>query len=126
MSGVFRNIDHPPFTARRVCTPPLLARGDDTLAGWRGGGGSIVRKTPDTALHSIYVSTLCFIHTSTHTVQLKRQLLGGPSFLAGFNRHLRPPLPPPDCLSPIQPLYTMREGKYGLSSPERRKIEDRP
>ncbi len=24
----------------------------------RGGGGSIVRKTPDTALYSIYVSTL--------------------------------------------------------------------
>ncbi len=55
MSGVFRN------TARRVCTlctPPLLVRGEDTLAGGRGGGGSIVRKTPDTALYSIYVSTL--------------------------------------------------------------------
>jgi hypothetical protein len=34
-------------------------RGEDTLAGWRGGRGSIVRKTPDTALYSIYVSTLC-------------------------------------------------------------------
>ncbi len=33
-------------------------QGEDTLAGWRGGGGSIVRKTPDTALNSIYVSTL--------------------------------------------------------------------
>ncbi len=32
--------------------------GEDTLAGWRGGWGSIVRKTPDTALYSIYVSTL--------------------------------------------------------------------
>ncbi len=47
-----------PLTARRVCTPPPLVRGEDTLAGWRGGGGSIVRKTPDTALYSIYVSTL--------------------------------------------------------------------
>jgi hypothetical protein len=36
--------------------PPLTARrGEDTLAGWRRGGGSTVRKTPDTALYSIYV-----------------------------------------------------------------------
>ena len=58
MSGVFRNIDPTPhpLTARRVCTP--LVRGEDTLDGWRGGGGSIVRKTPDTALYSICVSTL--------------------------------------------------------------------
>jgi hypothetical protein len=27
--------------ARRVCTPPPLVRGEDTLPGWRGGGGSI-------------------------------------------------------------------------------------
>jgi hypothetical protein len=38
-------------------TPPLV-RGEDTLAGWRGGGGSIVLKTPVTALYSTYVSTL--------------------------------------------------------------------
>ncbi len=56
MSGVFRNID--PLTARRVCTkPPFFVRGEDTLAGWRGGGGSIFWKTPDTALYSINVST---------------------------------------------------------------------
>jgi hypothetical protein len=43
-----------PLTARpRVCTPPPLGVGEDTLAGWRGGGGSIVRKTPDTALYSL-------------------------------------------------------------------------
>jgi hypothetical protein len=62
-----------PLIARRVCsvpppppppahTPPLV-RGEDTLAAWwRWGGGSIVRKTPDTALYSIYsiyVNTLC-------------------------------------------------------------------
>jgi hypothetical protein len=35
-----------------------LVRGEDTLARGRGGGGSIVRKTPDTALYSIYVCTL--------------------------------------------------------------------
>ncbi len=41
----------PPF-------PPPLVRGEGTIAGWRGGGGSIVRKTPDTALYSIYAITL--------------------------------------------------------------------
>jgi hypothetical protein len=49
-----------PLTARLVCIPPPLVRGEDTLAPWRGGGGSIVRKTPDTGLYSIYVSTLWF------------------------------------------------------------------
>jgi hypothetical protein len=39
MSGVFQNIDTPPPTARRVCTPPPLVRGEDTLACWRGGLG---------------------------------------------------------------------------------------
>jgi hypothetical protein len=56
MSGVFRNIVPHPLTARRVCTPLPLVRGEDTLTGWKGGGGSIVRKTPDTALYSKYVS----------------------------------------------------------------------
>jgi hypothetical protein len=28
-----------PLNARRVCTPPPLVRGEDTLAGLRGGGG---------------------------------------------------------------------------------------
>jgi hypothetical protein len=49
-----------PLTARRVCTRPPLVRGEDTLNGWRGGGGSIFCKTPDTALYSTYVSTLWF------------------------------------------------------------------
>jgi hypothetical protein len=59
MSGVFRNIGPlPPH--RGECVPPRLwCGGEDILAGWRGGGGSIVRKTPDTVLYSIYVSTLC-------------------------------------------------------------------
>ncbi len=57
-TGVFRNIDPLPLTVRRMCTPPPLVRGEDTLAGGRGGGGSIVRKPPDTALYSINVSTL--------------------------------------------------------------------
>jgi hypothetical protein len=36
MSGVLWNID------RRVWIPPPLVRGEDTLAGWRGGGELIV------------------------------------------------------------------------------------
>ncbi len=54
MSGVFRNIDppppHRPASVYYVVYPPSLLRGEDTLAGWRGGGGSTIRKTPDTAL----------------------------------------------------------------------------
>ncbi len=49
----------PPHRPGNVYPPPVV-RGEDRLAVWRGGGGSIVRKTPDTALSSIYVSTLCF------------------------------------------------------------------
>ncbi len=54
MSGVFRNIDPPPPHRPEGVhpPPPPLVRGEDTLAGWKGGGGSIVRKTPDTALYS--------------------------------------------------------------------------
>jgi hypothetical protein len=41
MSGVFQNIDPRPLTDRRVCTPPPLVRGKDTLAGWRGGAWGV-------------------------------------------------------------------------------------
>jgi hypothetical protein len=60
MSGVYRNIDPPPPHRHASVYPPPspMVRGEDTLDGWRWGGGSIVRKTPDTALYSIYVSTL--------------------------------------------------------------------
>jgi hypothetical protein len=38
MSGVFQNID-PPLPHRPASVyHPLLVRGKDTLAGWRGGG----------------------------------------------------------------------------------------
>ncbi len=57
--------------------PPPLVRGEDTLAGWRGGWGSIVWKTQGTALYSTYVSTLCFY----------------PSKIRVFRRALCPPLP---------------------------------
>ncbi len=57
MSDVFRNIDPSP-PGECVYPPPSLVRGEGTLAGWRGGGGYIVRKTPETALYSEFVSTL--------------------------------------------------------------------
>jgi hypothetical protein len=47
MSRVIRNIDP---TLR-----PAFVAGEDTLAGWRGGGGSIFWKTQDTALYSTYI-----------------------------------------------------------------------
>jgi hypothetical protein len=61
MSGVFQNIDPHSLTARRVCTPPPLVLGEDTFAGWRGGG-SIFWKTLDTALYSSYVITLWILY----------------------------------------------------------------
>ncbi len=62
MSGVFRNIDPPPPSPPGECVPPRLwcGGGEDTLAGWRGGWGSIVRKTPDTMLCTLYNICKCF------------------------------------------------------------------
>jgi hypothetical protein len=51
MSGGFQNIDPPPPHPLTSVYAPAFGAG-------RGGGGSIVWKTPDTALYSIYVSTL--------------------------------------------------------------------
>ncbi len=70
MSGVFQNIDPPPPSppGECVCTPPLV-RGEDTLAGWRGGGGSIFWKTPDTALYSTYVRWNLFLLYSVTRLQ---------------------------------------------------------
>ncbi len=68
-----------PLTARRVCNPPPLVKGEDTLAGWRGGGGSIVRKTPDTALYSIYVSTLWLIQSRNADKERNLRLVPTPS-----------------------------------------------
>jgi hypothetical protein len=58
MAGAFKNIDSPSPSPPGEYVPPPLVRGEDTLAGWRGGGGSIFWKTSDTALYSTYVSTL--------------------------------------------------------------------
>jgi hypothetical protein len=60
MSGVFQNIDPPPpHRPASVYFPPLV-RGEDTLAGRRGGwgGGVNILEDADTALYSTYVSTL--------------------------------------------------------------------
>jgi hypothetical protein len=55
MSGVFQNIDPPPPHRPASVHPPAFgAGGGHTRWGERGwGGGSIVRKTPDTGLYSI-------------------------------------------------------------------------
>jgi hypothetical protein len=61
MSGVFRNIDPPPpHRPASVYPPPpnFWCGGRTQSLGGEVVGGSIVRKTPDTALYSIYVSTL--------------------------------------------------------------------
>jgi hypothetical protein len=57
MSGVFQNIDPHPLTPWRVCIPHAAfgAGGEHTRWVERGCRGSLVRKTPDTALYSIYV-----------------------------------------------------------------------
>ncbi len=53
VSGVFRTIDPrppPSLPLARVCPPPAPKAGGYTLAGRWGGGGSILRKTPDIGL----------------------------------------------------------------------------
>jgi hypothetical protein len=60
MSGVFRNIDPQPITARRMC---LWCGGRTHSLGGEGVGGSIVRKTSDTALYSIKISALWLQHS---------------------------------------------------------------
>jgi hypothetical protein len=67
MSGVFQNIDPPPpHRPASVYPLPAFGAGEDTLAGWRGGGGSIVRKTPDTALYSTYICKHFVIARNSH------------------------------------------------------------
>jgi hypothetical protein len=61
MSGVFRNIDPPPPPHRpaSMYPPAFGAGGGHTRWVERGWGVNIVRKTPDTAVYSIYLRTLC-------------------------------------------------------------------
>ncbi len=76
-----------PLTARRVCPPLPLVRGEDTLAGWKGGGGSI-----DNALCSKYVSTLWY-------ASLKFQIspVDGRAGVVGEPLRVLPDLPWPRC-----------------------------
>ncbi len=57
-----------PLTAWRVCTPHAFGAGGEHTrwveSGW-GGGGSITRKTPGTALYSIYVCKYFYALQST-------------------------------------------------------------
>jgi hypothetical protein len=39
MSGIFQNIDPSPLSRPGECVTPAFGAGEDTLAGWRGGGG---------------------------------------------------------------------------------------
>jgi hypothetical protein len=57
MAGVFLNNDPPPPSPPGECVSPAFGAGEDTLAGWRGGGSIFWKKT-GTALYSTYVSTL--------------------------------------------------------------------
>jgi hypothetical protein len=82
VSGVFRNIDPPPIPSPPgECVPPRLWCGGRTHSqGGEGVGGQLVRKTPDTALYSIYVSTLW---PDVSALFVFRQMLeGGRSMLA--------------------------------------------
>jgi hypothetical protein len=55
MSGASEILTPTPLTARRVCA---FGAGGGHARRVERGWGSIVRKTPDTALYSIYLSTL--------------------------------------------------------------------
>jgi hypothetical protein len=68
MSDVFQNIDSPPPSPPSECVPPPLVRGEDTLAGWRGGGGVNIWEDADTALYSTYVSTLWVAYLCTRII----------------------------------------------------------
>jgi hypothetical protein len=57
MSGVFRNIDPPTPSPPAECVPPRCG-GEDTLAGWGGGGGAIVSVVLEDARHC-FVLYLC-------------------------------------------------------------------
>jgi hypothetical protein len=103
MPGVFRNIDPPPPHRPACVYPPPLVRGGGHTR-W-GGGGSIVRKTPDTALYSIYVRTLWCrgIHSAC---QMDQEIGSAPLFPSQapsrlMNSYRRPDLLPafPDCPS---------------------------
>jgi hypothetical protein len=61
MSGVFQNIDPPPPHRPAKVYPSPLVRGEDTLAGWRGGGGQYFGRR-QTQLCTLHMQVLCGSH----------------------------------------------------------------
>jgi hypothetical protein len=59
MSGVFQNIDPPPPHRPASAYLPAFGAGGGHTRWVEKGWGSIFWKTPDTALYSTYVITLC-------------------------------------------------------------------
>jgi hypothetical protein len=99
-----------PLTARRVCTPSPLVRGEDTLAGWKVGGRSIFWKTPDTALYSTYVSTLCSKVPPSPTGGREMGRYGAPSLFPAHPFVILPPSPPPRPYpSPLNRVIVMSD-----------------
>jgi hypothetical protein len=66
MPGVFRNIDpspsHPLLSPHGECVPPAFGAGGGRSRWVERGGGSIVRKTADTALYSVLNICKYFLH----------------------------------------------------------------
>jgi hypothetical protein len=80
MAGVFLNIDPPHPSPPGECVP--LVRGEDTLAGWRGGWGV---KILEDARHSSVLSVCKYFVGQTHSLFCDSPLLSGRD----------PPPPPP-------------------------------
>ncbi len=70
MSGVFQNIEPPPPHPLASVYPPPLERWEDTLAGWRGGGGLIFQKTPDIRFASYSIIPLRIYPSIFHPPKL--------------------------------------------------------
>ncbi len=64
MSGVFQNIDPSP-PGECVPPPPAFGAGGGHTRWVERGWGVNSSETPDTALYSMYVSTLCFSHKAS-------------------------------------------------------------
>jgi hypothetical protein len=71
MSGAFQNIDPPPphpLASVYPTTPPMV-RGEDTLAGWRGGWGGGVNIFEDARHSSVrYICKYFVLYILEHKV----------------------------------------------------------
>jgi hypothetical protein len=84
MSGVFRNTDPPPPHRPASVYPPLLVRGEDTLAGWRGGGG--VNNSEGASHFSVLYICKYFVvkRIGEHHSKIASRKVGKMSFLTGL------------------------------------------